>query len=168
MTTPATVRIFPDYGDTVLWFDGPVDYDVAKLTQALEQELRAWEEFYYQSLTPDFAWKSSELASRYAAEGNRLAQRLADELGEAYEVQFRPYGENAQTRRFRGGLASNPLAVAAFDALAAAAREDQHRIARALASAPTGTGTGWFATAPVSGSVFRPPQAGRESKDSTQ
>ncbi|MGJ3191334.1 hypothetical protein FQP90_13445 [Paenarthrobacter nitroguajacolicus] len=162
MEKPAIVRIFPDYADTVLWLDRPVDYELAGLTPSLEQELKDWEQFYYDSLTRDFAWKAPDLPSFYAAEGNRLAQRLADELGDGYEVQFTPYEENAVARRFRGTKSPNSRAVAAFDALVAAARAEQDRISRALAAHPPEEGTGWFAASPLSGNVFKPPRAGQE------
>ncbi|MET3902528.1 hypothetical protein [Paenarthrobacter sp. 4246] len=154
-----TVRLFPDYGDTVLWLDVPISYEVTGLTESLVHELQDWEQFYYESLTRDFTWKSADSAVRYASEGHRLAQRVADELGDGYEIVFRSYGENAQTHRFRGTRVPNPQAVAAFDALVAAAHAEKDRIALALADAPPGTGTGWFASAPGSGSIFKPTQA---------
>lgn len=49
-----TVRMFPDYADTVLWFEGPVDYDLTGLTPDLLHDLTAWEQSYYDSLTSDF------------------------------------------------------------------------------------------------------------------
>lgn len=157
-----TVRLFPDYGDTALWLDGPIDYSLTRLPEGLVHELRDWEQFYYESLTRDFTWKSAETAARYTAEGHRLAQRVADELGDGYEVEFWPSEENARPHRFCGTRAPNPQVVAAFDALAAAAHAEKERIARSLAYAPPGTGTGWFATSPLSGSVFRPMQAEQE------
>ena len=155
------VRLFPDYGDTVLWLDGPINYDVTDLTDDLVNELRDWEQFYYESLTPGFNWKSSDRATKYAAEGHRLAQRVADELGDGYEIEFRSYEENARTHRFRGAQSPNPRAVAAFDALTAAFRVEQERISRARAATARGEGTGWYASSPLSGNVFRPPSSGQ-------
>ncbi|MDR6636386.1 hypothetical protein [Paenarthrobacter nitroguajacolicus] len=37
-----TVRLFPDYGDTALWLDSPIDYDITGLTRSLVRELQAW------------------------------------------------------------------------------------------------------------------------------
>ncbi len=156
------VRLFPDYGDTVLWLDVPIEYSLTGLTEGLVQELRDWEQFYYDSLARDFTWTSEGSAAKYTAEGLRLAQRVADELGDGYEVEFKPYGDNVQARRFHGTKAPNAIAVAAFDALAAAAHAEKERISRALAAHPPGEGTGWFATAPRSGSVFRPTRAEEE------
>lgn len=153
------VRFFPDYGDTVLWLDVPIEYSLTGLTEELVHELRDWEQFYYDSLTRDFTWKSTERAAKYTVEGQRLAQRVADELGDGYEVEFKPYGENAQARRFHGTKAPNATAVAAFDALEAAEQAGKEGAFRALAARPPGEGTGWFATAPLSGKVFRPTRA---------
>ncbi|MGG5170554.1 hypothetical protein ACQR35_00030 [Pseudarthrobacter sp. J1738] len=158
-----TVRMFPDYADTVLWFDDPVDYDLAGLTQGLVRDLRVWEQSYYESLTPDLDWKSAELARRFTLEGNRLARRVADELGDGYEIEFNSYEKNVPTRRFRGtGPALNARAAAAFDALAAALQAKQDEISRARTAAQRGENTGWFAYSPLSDTVFKPPRAGRE------
>ncbi|MFJ5955955.1 hypothetical protein ACIQC5_08340 [Paenarthrobacter sp. NPDC092416] len=154
----AIVRMFPDYGDTVLWFAGlPVDYEVAGLTEALVRSLKDWEQSYYDSLTRNLEWKSAELAGKYAAEGVRLAQLLADELGEAYQVEFKYFEHQAQVRRFRGGVAANVKAAAAFDALAVAQRLKDDEIARGKASEQTGD-TGWSAYSPQSGKAFKPPR----------
>ncbi|ASN20651.1 hypothetical protein [Arthrobacter sp. YN] len=158
----AVVRLFPDYGDTALWLDGPIDYSLTGLTEGLVHELRDWEQSYYESLTRGFTWKSAESAARYTAQGHRLAQRVADELGDGYEIDFTSYEDNARPHRFFGTKAPNPQAVAAFDALTSTSRAEKERVARALADAPPGTGTGWFATAPLSGSVFRPTQKKQE------
>ncbi|MGO4493022.1 hypothetical protein AB4Y86_13180 [Arthrobacter sp. 2YAF22_2] len=168
MKTPAedrcpTVRMFPDYADTVLWFDDPVDYDLAGLTQGLVRDLRVWEQSYYESLTPDLDWKSAELARRFTVEGNRLARRVADELGDGYEIEFTSYEKNVPARRFRGtGPALNARAAAAFDGLAAARGAEQDEISRARTAEQRGENTGWFAYSPLSDTVFKPPRAGRE------
>ncbi|MCT9867731.1 hypothetical protein [Paenarthrobacter aurescens] len=127
------MRPFPDCGDTALWLDGPIDY-----------------------------WKSADRAAKYTTEGHRLAQRVADEPGDGYEVGFRSYEEGFRTHLFRGTGSPNPRAVAAFDVLIAAARAEKDRIVRALTASPSGEGTGWFATSPISGSVFKAPREVQE------
>jgi hypothetical protein len=159
---PTVVRLFPDYADTVLWLDVPLGYEVTGLSEGLVDELKAWELSYYAALTPDTSWKSADLATRFTEEGNRLAQRIADELGPGYEIEFRSYEEGAPTRRFQGTGAPNATAVAAFTALVTASRQEQSRISDALEAAGQGETTGWYAFAPRSGNVFKPPQAGQE------
>lgn len=126
-----TVRIFPDHADTVLWFDGPVSYEDTRLRSELVAELQAWDLSYYKALTPEFEWKSADLARRFTAEGNRLAQMLADELGQEYEVEFESYEPGAQARRFRStGPALNKAAEAAFDRLRAEYIREQEAFAQ--------------------------------------
>lgn len=153
------MRLFPDYAGTVLWFAGPVDYQLSGLTPELVDELRDWEQFYYDVLTPELDWSSPELAHQYTVKGNHLAGRVADELGDGYEVEFRSYEPGAPRRRFRGtGHALNPWAVAAFDELVAALRTEQDRTASALTASHNGDRTGWVAYAPLSGTTFKPHQ----------
>lgn len=156
------VRLFPDYGDTALWLDDPIDYSLTGLTGSLVKELQSWEQSYYASLSQDLVWKSADLASRYTSEGNRLAQRVADELGDGYEIEFRSYEENTRPHRFCGTKAPNQQAVAAFDALVAAARAEKDRISRAVADDTPGTGAGWFASSPLSGKIFGPTRTEQE------
>lgn len=150
------VRMFPDYADTVLWFGGPVPYDESGLTEGLVRELDDWEQSYYDSLTPDEDWKSAELARQFTAEGNRLAERVADELGDGYEVQFSSYEPGVPSRRFRGAhLALNPRATAALAELAAALTTERARFGN-VARAPGGENSEWFAVAPLTGAIFKP------------
>ncbi|HRO31757.1 hypothetical protein [Citricoccus sp.] len=150
------VRMFPDYADTVLWFGGPVPYDESGLTDGLVRELEDWEQSYYDSLTPDEDWKSAELARQFTAEGNRLAQRVADELGDGYQVQFSTYETGVPPRRFRGTRpVLNPRATAAFGELEAALIAERKRSDNA-ASAPDGDNSEWFAIAPLTGAIFKP------------
>ena len=157
--------MFPDYADTVLWFGGPVDYDRAGLTQELVHDLRNWERSYYDSLTSGQEWKSTDLARRFTLEGNALAQRVADELGDGYQIVFRSYEQDAPSRRFRGtGPALNPRAAAAFAELAAVLRAEHDEVSQARAAARRGESPGWFACAPLSGTVFEPHRAGQEQQ----
>lgn len=143
---PLTVRLFPDYAGTVLWFSGPVRYEDSGLTQGLIRALQSWEESYYHSMTPDIEWVSAEAAHRFTAEGNRLAECVADELGERYDVGFASYEDGVPARIFRAsGPARNAEAVAAFDVLTAARQTG-------------GDGSGWYAWAPLSDTSFGPPR----------
>lgn len=100
---PSTVRLFPDYADTVLWFNEPIDYDTAKLSGTLTRELSQWERSYYDGLNRDYEWKSAVLARRFGAEGERMAQRVADELGDRFEIELVVFVEDSPKRKFRGG-----------------------------------------------------------------
>lgn len=60
-----TVRMFPDHAGTALWFRGPVNYNLTGLTSGLVLDLVCWEQSYYDALTPDFDWKSKDLARRF-------------------------------------------------------------------------------------------------------
>lgn len=155
-----TVRMFPDHAGTVLWFRDPVDYDLAHLSTGLVHDLACWEQSYYDGLTPDFGWKSADLARRFTTEGNRLAQRVADELGNGYEIEFASYEEDVPTRRFRAkGPASNLHAAAAFDVLALAVKTEDDEAYRARAAVRRGDSHGWYAYSPLSATVFTSPQA---------
>lgn len=152
--------MFPDYAGTVLWFRDPVGYDLAQLSGGLVHDLARWEQSYYDALTPNIGWKSADLARRFTAEGNRLAQRVADELGDGYEIEFASYEEDVPTRRFRGkGPALNLRASAAFDALAVAVKAEKEETYRARAAARRGESHGWVAYSPLSNTVFKPPHA---------
>ena len=95
------VRMFPDYADTVLWFDGPVDYAQCGLSERLIRDLTRWEQGYYDALE-DLEWRTPELAAQFTKDGIRLARQVARELGEDFEVEFRSYENGAGVRRFRG------------------------------------------------------------------
>lgn len=158
-TVPSTVRMFPDYAGTVLWFNDPIDYDTAKLSEDLTRDLSLWEQSYYDGLNGDYEWKSLGLARRFAAQGERLAQRVADELGDGFEIELATFVEDAPIRKFRGrGPALNRSAAAAFDVLALELKEFEAEVARAQEAARRGENTGWYAYAPLSDTVFKPQQ----------
>lgn len=155
---PRTVRLFPDYADTVLWFGGPIGYELTGLTPGLISDLRDWEQSYYDSLTPDLDWISADLARQFSRAGNRLGQRVADELGDGYSLEFTTYEENVPTRRFRAvGPAANAPAVAAFEALASARRTEEDENCSIQEPTSNAEDSAWFAYAPLSKTVFRPP-----------
>ncbi|GAA4282611.1 hypothetical protein GCM10022261_01420 [Brevibacterium daeguense] len=141
--------MFPDYAGTVLWLGDPVAYGSSGLTDGLIRDLKAWEQCYYDALTPDLEWRSAELARQYTEEGNQLAARVADELGDGYEVEFRSFEPGAGRRRFHGtGAALNARAAAAFAELAATLKAEQEQSG----------GDDGYAFAPVSGNIFKPPR----------
>ena len=141
------VRVFPDYAGTVLWSGGAVDYEEAHLSQALEDDLRAWETFHRSRLDPDRATHASQDEYDFAVTGRALAGRLSDELGRGVEVHLIVEGRQV----FRSAEAPiNPRAAKAFHARA----ERQAAQARALIE-KVGGGR-WYAYNPVSGSRFYP------------
>lgn len=146
------IRLYPDYADTVLWLYGPVPYADAKLSPALTADLEAWEAAYYASLDSNQSWKHPQAAAPFTATGRKLAQRLAEELGDGFEVDFHSYAPRSLRKRFRSEQPSqNPAAADAFRAMVAAEEELKARI-----EADQSDGVGWFAYAPLSGTVFDP------------
>lgn len=117
---PRVLRIFPDYAESVLWLAEPVPYGISGLSRELVHDLAVWEQFYYDSLTADFIFRSQELAREFTTRGKRLAGRVAEELGGRWEVEFRSYEPLVEPVRIRAtGVATNAEAAAAFAALAA-------------------------------------------------
>ena len=156
---PSTVRMFPDYADTVLWFNEPIDYATARLSAALTQELSRWEQSYYDGLNRDYEWKSPGLARQFGVAGERLAQRVADELGDGFEIELVASVGDMPDRKFRSnGPALNPQAAQVFDALAIEIKALEEEVAHALEATRRGESTGWYAYAPRSNTVFTPRQ----------
>lgn len=146
------IRLYPDYADTVLWLYGPVAYADAKLSAALTADMEAWEASYYASLDSNQSWTYPMAAAPFTATGRKLAQRLAEELGEGFEVDFHSYAPRSIRKRFRSEQPSqNPAAADAFHAMVAAEEEVKARF-----EADQSDGVGWFAYAPLSGTVFDP------------
>ncbi len=159
--SPVRIRNFPDYANTaspchantVLWLFGPVSYGDACLSPGLAADMAAWEESYCASLDGNESWRSAACAAQFTATGRALAERLAQELGLDFEVEFHSYEPGSRREIFRGGLAAgNPAAADAFHGLVVAEDEERARLA-ALSNEP---GVGWFAYAPLSGEVFNP------------
>src|SRR5689334_1382975 len=111
------VRLFSGWAESPVWFDGPVAYEDTRLDAELVADLRAWDDGYYAALTPTYAWSSPDLEARYHREGARLARRLADQLGDEFEVE---HDLGDARRRVRAtGPARNQEAAAAFRAMGA-------------------------------------------------
>ncbi|GAB2572056.1 hypothetical protein [Microlunatus antarcticus] len=118
----SVVRLFPDYAESVIWFRGPVPYEDTRLDPRLIADLRAWDASYYAGLTADLAWRAAGVEAAFHAEGARLARRLADQIGDDFQVEH-DLGESH--RRVRGaGPPRNPDAAAAFAELARVARAE--------------------------------------------
>lgn len=150
---PIRIRIFPDYAHTVLWLFGPVNYTDAVLSPGLSADMAAWEATYCDSLDGNESWKSRSGAAQFTATGKSLAERLAAELGKDFDVEFHSYEPGSRRELFHtGAAAGNPAAAAAFHGIVAVEREERERLAALSAEA----GTGWFAYAPQSGTVFDP------------
>jgi hypothetical protein len=122
------VRLFPDYAGTVIWFPDPVPYEETQLDATLIADLRAWDASYYAGLNSNYEWRTPELGTRFHREGVRLARRLADQIGDDFQVE---HHHGKSRRRIRAaGPARNPDAAAAFHCLADAAREEWTRLRR--------------------------------------
>lgn len=144
------IRMFPDFAKTVLWLFGPVSYPETALSRGLAADLTAWESGYYESVDDNMEWNSPAMAAAFDAQGELLGQRVADELGAGFEVEFSSYAmEGAQHIFSSTAAATNPAAAAAFNAMVAAETVRPPALAEQ-------DGTGWFAHAPLSGTVFNP------------
>ena len=130
------VRLFPDYAGTVLWLFDPLPYRDAALSSSLTAALQEWEASYYESLTADDEWLSPELAAAFTATGNSLAQKLAEELGAKFAIEFHSYEHGAQRRLFSSEVSATNLAAAsALMALVEADAGEKSRLA-ALSTLP--------------------------------
>ena len=116
------VRLFPGHAESVIWFRSPVPYEETQLDAQLIADLRAWESSYDAGLTSDHPGRDPELAARSQTDGVRLARRLADQLGDDFQVEHDVGGSRRRVRA--SGPARNPDAAAAFHRLAGTARAE--------------------------------------------
>lgn len=122
----SVVRLFSDYADSVIWFSGPVAYEDTCLEHDLVVELRCWDDTYYAGLTSDYEWRSPDVASLYYRAGARLARRIAEQIGDDFQVQ---YDQGHTHRRVRAaGQARNEGAASAFHTMAEHARTERARL----------------------------------------
>jgi hypothetical protein len=146
----SVVRVFPDYADSVLWFvGGPVDYAEAKLSDSLATDMMAWDTSYYAGLDSDRQWRSPDLETHHCREGLRLARGLSDELGDAFEVEVFALDKKRNKHKVRllgQREGTNPRAIAAFRARAAA---DEATMARIEDLKASGVTFGWTTHAPL-------------------
>ncbi|ASN39732.1 hypothetical protein [Paeniglutamicibacter terrestris] len=146
---PAVIRMFVDYADTVLWLDGPIDYADTALSVELVAALRAWERDFYASLNGDHEFRTAGLALVHSAEGQRLAQRVAREVGHGFVIDRQGENRPASIRLLRSDHpATNPEAARCFTALCAAA---QKQVDELTAMAQKG---GLYFSAPRTGEEF--------------
>ncbi|WP_141362747.1 hypothetical protein [Glutamicibacter uratoxydans] len=148
------VRMFPDYADTVLWFRNPIRYEDSKLSADLVEDLKRWEQSFYEGLNRDYEFKSETLACRFVEDGKILAQRVADELGENFVIELQE--DNAAGRYQAKRQALNAEAAVAFDAMALEVQAEDEEVARCIGAVRRGETTGWYAYSPGSGAVFMP------------
>ena len=99
----SVVRLFPDYAGTVIWFIGPIAYGETRLDAGLVADLQAWEASYYAGLTSDYSWRSPDVEAHFNKLGAGLARRLADQIGDQFQVQ---YAFDEAHRRVSGRRAS--------------------------------------------------------------
>lgn len=162
--TPTTVRMFPDYADTVLWLVFPVDYEDSGLSPELISQLDGWEQSYYEALDADFNWKSAEDARAFTQTGIDLAGQLANELGEEFVVEFASYETAAPTYTVHSRRrADNKGASTAFSTIAAQLEAEQERVTQLVAEA--GPNAEWTAYAPLSGDVFTRGRKASQAED---
>jgi len=138
------VRLFPDHAGSAIWFSSPLPYEESQLDAPLIADLRAWEDRHHDGLDSDYEWRTPELETHFHADGARLARRLADQIGDDFQVQYELGGSH---RRIRGvGPARNPDAAAVFHRLADTAREEWSRLRKMVdQAAEEGHALGWRA-----------------------
>jgi 8-oxo-dGTP pyrophosphatase MutT (NUDIX family) len=152
MTT--VVRLFPDSADSPIWFAiGPVDYEDVRLTDSLEADLRAWEAAFYRDYEFTKGWKSDAAAASYFESGLALAERLADEFGTTFEVEFIAEDPYRGKHRFRSPVAATNAAAA--DAMRA--RSDDELAWSAEMSELQAQGHTLRLVASNTGAVYQPP-----------
>ena len=89
------LKLMPDYGCYPLWNDdrpvGDIDPESLGLTPGLVADLLERSDFFDSKLVwddPASTHWSVEEAETFNREGRRLTERLADELGDGYEVRY--------------------------------------------------------------------------------
>lgn len=149
------VRLFPDYGGSVIWFSDPMSYEETRLSSDLVQRLKAWEELYYRALDDDFKWRSDQLRERFGLDGIELSDAVSKEIGPEFEVWLGSNGAIQDPPPFVSDIpATNSAAREAFAFRARRARDDWARLRRIHAENKTGLPT-WSAHS-ESGAIFRP------------
>ncbi len=148
---PEIIRMFPDYADTVLWVDGPVDYADTGLSTELVEDLQAWEQSYYDGLNRDYDFRSRGLELKFILEGVRLAKLVSAEIGSGHLVEYLGAKSLNRPALVRcPGTASNPVAAKCFDDLVEAKLQSAQDMREMLKDGP------YYAYAPLSGAVFDP------------
>lgn len=116
----SVVRLFPDYAETPIWFMEPVSYEKTRLDARLVRDLQTWDATYYAALARATSWSQPMAGVEYITQGALLARRIAEQIGDQFQVEHRAPQEPHQLRRVRSSRAAgNPQAEAAFQQLAA-------------------------------------------------
>ncbi len=158
-----TIRMFPDYADTVLWFgDGPVEYSDTGLTAALIDDLQRWEQTFYESRNGDLEFVSRAAEAAHAEEGVQLAERVSAEVGPRFAIACDSVEDPTETVLLRAERpAENPAAEAAFACLREELIAEEKRTAEIFAE----SGGVWTAYAPLTGETFTPNLGSGHSQD---
>ena len=119
-----TVRVFPDYAESVIWFSDPFPYEESRLTTDLVDGLRSWNARYHSGLTDDVRWRSLDTLHTFNRDGLELARRVAAEIGSSFEVEYRSFEDGAAAQLRSDEPATNPDAEGAFQGRAQAAQRD--------------------------------------------
>lgn len=148
---PEIIRMFPDYADTVLWLDGPIDYGDTGLSTGLIVELQAWEQLFYDSLNRNYDFRSRGLEARFTREGIHLAELISTEIGSGHIIEYLGAQSLNHPVLFQcPGTAANPAAATCFDDLVEAKLRAARDMQEILKDEPL------YAYAPLSESVFDP------------
>lgn len=131
-TTPV-VRLFSGWADSAVWFGSPIPYRETRLDPSLVTDIRAWDDGYYADRKPDDEWHSPDAAARYHRTAAELAQRLAEQIGHEFQVEY----DAADTRRRvrAPGPPLNREAAAAFHETVERARAERQRLQDVVARA---------------------------------
>lgn len=140
------VRLFSVWAESAIWFSGPIAYDDTRLDANLVADLRAWDDSYYASLTPDYDWANPDDATSYYKRGARLARRLAEQIGDDFQVEYDLADSHHRVRA--PGPALNAEAAAAFDEMADRARADHAEILEAVQRARSNGDTLYWSANP--------------------
>lgn len=112
------IRVFNDAAETPVWYHGPLAYEEMALSPALRSGLEAFEAWFSEVELLRGYGVEPDVRRAFEAEGERLAQALARELGEPFEVEVIHPDRSSGKRRYKhSGPGANPTAVAAFRAL---------------------------------------------------
>jgi hypothetical protein len=126
----SAVRLFSGWADSPIWFRGPIAYEDTQLHDSLVADLRAWDSSYYAALTSDYDWADPDDATRYYRAGARLARRLAEQIGDDFQVEHDLGDTHHRVRA--PGPALNPKAAAAFHEMADRASADHAHMRQAV------------------------------------
>lgn len=94
------IRLMADYFCYPLWHNGGdevgcIDPASLQISDELQRDLNAWARVFDAILDMDDpankgGFESPQAAESFIAQGARLAQRLYDELGPEWEIEYRP------------------------------------------------------------------------------